>query len=153
MTLILDSSALFAMEDLPDDDIAVPEGVVRELVKYKDRRIERWGDMLRVSECTGTSLKKVKDVALKSGDAGRLSDTDLSVIALAADLGGTVLTDDFSIQNVCAIMGIPYRSVGTGGIKKIEKWNYRCVGCGRWYKEKADDCPVCGSTMKAHRKR
>jgi len=151
--LILDSSALFSMEDLPSEDIAVPEGVVGELRKYKDARVERWGDLLRVSECTKASVEKVKDTARKSGDIGRLSDVDISVIALAIDLSGTVLTDDFSIQNVCALMHIEYRSVGTDGIKKIERWNYRCVGCGRWYKEKLDDCPVCGSSMKAHRKR
>jgi len=151
--LILDSSALFSMEDLPNGEIAVPPGVVDELMKYKDHRIERWGDLLRVSECTKASISKVNDAALKSGDAGRLSDVDVSVIALALDLKGVVMTDDFSIQNVCSIMGIEYRSVGTDGIKKVEKWNYRCNGCGKWYKEKTDDCPICGSSMKAHRKR
>ncbi|MCL1905095.1 MAG: nucleic acid-binding protein [Methanomassiliicoccaceae archaeon] len=153
MTLILDSSALFAMEDLPSDDVAVPAGVVAELRKYKDHRLERWGDLLRVSECTKVSLAKVNDAALKSGDAGRLSDVDISVIALAIDLNGTVMTDDFSIQNVCEIMGIEYLSVGTKGITKVEKWNYRCVGCGKWYKEKMNDCPICGSSMKAYRKK
>ena len=153
MVMILDTSAFFSMEDLPPGDIAVPEGVVRELERYKDRRLERWGDMLRVSECTKASLEKVSDAAVKSGDAGRLSDTDMSVIALAADLGGVVLTDDFSIQNVCKIMGIGYMSVGTEGIKKVEKWNYRCNGCGRWYKQKEDDCVVCGSAMRPYRKR
>jgi len=151
--LILDSSALFSMEDLPNGEIAVPPGVVDELMKYKDHRIERWGDLLRVSECTKASISKVNDAALKSGDAGRLSDVDVSVIALALDLKGVVMTDDFSIQNVCSIMGIEYRSVGTDGIKKVEKWNYRCNGCGKWYKEKTNDCPICGSSMKAYRKR
>ncbi|MCL1984571.1 MAG: nucleic acid-binding protein [Methanomassiliicoccaceae archaeon] len=153
MTLILDSSALFAMEDLPSGDIAVPSGVVDELRRYKDHRLERWGDLLRVSECTDPSVAKVKDAAAKSGDAGRLSDVDISVIALAVDLDGIVLTDDFSIQNVCKIMGIEYRSVGTKGITKVEKWNYRCVGCGKWYKEKMNDCPICGSSMKGYRKK
>jgi UPF0271 protein len=152
MTFILDSSALFSMEDLPEDH-ACPPGVVDELRKYKDKRLDRWGDLLRVSECTKASLDKVKEVARKSGDIGRLSDVDVSVIALAIDLDGVVLTDDFSIQNVCAIMGIDYSPVGTGGIKRIEKWNYRCVGCGKWFAEKQDDCPVCGSSMRAHRKR
>ena len=50
-------------------------------------------------------------------------------------------------------MGIPYRAVGQAGIKKVEKWNYQCIGCGKWYKEKMDDCPICGSAMRAHRKR
>jgi len=151
--LIIDSSALFSMEDLPDGEIAVPPGVVDELVKYKDHRLERWGDLLRVSECTKGSVSKVSEVALKSGDAGRLSGVDVSVIALAIDLDGIVMTDDFSIQNVCRIMGIEYIPVSTEGIKKVEKWNYRCNGCGKWYKEKTDDCPICGSSMKAHRKR
>ncbi|MDR0790964.1 MAG: nucleic acid-binding protein [Methanomassiliicoccaceae archaeon] len=153
MTLILDSSALFSMEDLPHDDIAVPGGVIDELRKYKDSRLDRWGDLLRVSECTKASLSKVRDITVKSGDIGRLSDVDMSVIALAVDLGGIVMTDDFSIQNVCRIMGIEYRSVATDGIKKIEKWNYKCNGCGKWYKEKSNDCPICGSSMKACRKR
>jgi UPF0271 protein len=153
MTLILDTSALFSMEDLPDDDFVVPEGVINELRRYKDHRLDRWGDLLRVSECKKPSLKKVEDAATKSGDIGRLSDVDISVIALAVDLNGIVLTDDYSIQNVCKIMGIVYRTVGMDGIKKIEKWNYRCNGCGKWYKEKMNDCPICGSSMKACRKR
>jgi len=141
------------MEDLPQEDLAVPDGVVDELRKYKDPRLDRWGDLLRVSECTNGSLNKVREAARKSGDAGRLSDVDVSVIALAIDLDGIVLTDDFSIQNVCGIMGIGYRSVGTGGIKRIERWNYRCTGCGKWYKEKENDCPICGASLRAHRKR
>ncbi|MDR2866044.1 MAG: nucleic acid-binding protein [Methanomassiliicoccaceae archaeon] len=153
MVLILDSSALFSMEDLPAEDIAVPPGVIDELRRYNDRRLDRWGDLLRVSECTKASLDKVRGAALGSGDAGRLSDVDVSVIALAIDLDGIVLTDDFSIQNVCSIMHIEYRPVGMKGIKKVEKWNYRCNGCGKWYKEKQNDCPVCGSSMKACRKR
>jgi UPF0271 protein len=153
MVLILDTSALFSMEDLPQDDIAVPAGVIDELRRYKDHRLDRWGDLLRVSECTKASMAKVKDVASRSGDIGRLSDVDVSVIALALDLNGIVLTDDFSIQNVCKIMNIEYRSVGTNGIKRIEKWNYRCNGCGKWYKEKMNDCPICGSSMKACRKK
>jgi len=153
MVMILDSSALFSMEDLPQEDVVIPAGVADELRKYDDRRLDRWGDLLRISDCTSVSLKKVKDVALKSGDAGRLSEVDISVIALATDLNGTVMTDDFSIQNVCRIMGIEYISVGTEGIKRVEKWNYRCNGCGKWYKEAMKDCPICGSSMRAHRKR
>ncbi|MDR0198367.1 MAG: nucleic acid-binding protein [Methanomassiliicoccaceae archaeon] len=153
MVMILDSSALFSMEDLPSDDIAVPTGVVDELRRYNDPRVERWGDLLRVSECTKASVSKVRDIALGSGDAGKLSDVDVSVIALAIDLGGIVMTDDFSIQNVCKIMNIEYRPVGTEGIKRVEKWNYRCNGCGKWYKERMNDCPICGASMRAHRKR
>ena len=78
---------------------------------------------------------------------------DMTVIALALDVNGTVMSDDFSILNLCAVMGIENVPVGTGGIRKVEKWNYRCIGCGKWFKEKADECPICGSPMRAHRKK
>ena len=153
MVIILDSSALFSMENLPEEECICPPGVIDELRKYKDPRLDLWGDMLRTSDCTQTSLKKVDDEAKKGGDLGRLSPVDMTVIALGLDLQGTVYSDDFSIQNVCARMGIDYKAIGTKGIKKIERWNYQCIGCKKWYKEKMDECPICGSPMRSHRKR
>lgn len=153
MVIVLDSSALFAMENLPDQDCVCPPGVIDELRKYKDRRLDLWGDMLRVSDCTDASVAAVKEEAKKSGDLGRLSPVDITVIALGLDLDGTVYSDDFSIQNVCARLNIQYLAIGTEGIKKVEKWNYQCIGCKKWFKEKSDECPICGSPMKPHRKR
>ena len=153
MVIVLDSSALFSMEDLPDDECVCPPGVIDELRKYKDRRLNLWGDMLRVSDCSPESMEKVKEEARKSGDLGRLSPVDITVLALALDVNGTVMTDDYSIQNTARIMGIPYKAVGQAGIKKVEKWNYQCIGCGKWYKKKVPDCPICGSALRAHRKR
>ena len=151
--LILDSSALFSMEGLPDEEFLCPPGVVGELARHGDGRVSLWGDLLRTSDCTKESVEKVVEAARGSGDLGRLSPVDISVLALALDTGGTILTDDYSIQNVSRIMGIPFRPVGMAAIKKVEKWNYRCVGCGKWFKEKSDECPICGSGMRAHRKR
>ena len=153
MVIVLDSSALFSMEDLPDGDCVCPPGVIDELRTSKDRRLDLWGDMLRVSDCSAESMDKVREEARKSGDLGRLSPVDLTVIALGLDLDGVVYSDDYSIENVCTRLGIQYRPVGTGGIRKVEKWNYQCIGCKRWFKEKMDECPICGSPMKAHRKR
>ena len=153
MVIVLDSSALFSMEDLPDGDCVCPPGVIDELRTSKDRRLDLWGDMLRVSDCSAESMDKVREEARKSGDLGRLSPVDLTVIALGFDLDGIVYSDDYSIENVCTRLGIQYRPVGTGGIRKVEKWNYQCIGCKRWFKEKMDECPICGSPMKAHRKR
>ena len=151
MTFILDSSALFSMEDLPEDSIC-PPGVAEELRRYKDPRLDRWGDLLRISECTKESADRVREVARKSGDMGRLSDVDISVIALAIDVGGIILTDDYSIQNVSRIMGMDYKSIGTPGIRKVERWNYRCNGCGKWFKEDVKECPICGHSLRSHRK-
>ncbi|MBR7152193.1 MAG: nucleic acid-binding protein [Candidatus Methanomethylophilaceae archaeon] len=151
--LILDSSAFFSMDNLPDEEHACPPGVIRELENHEDPRLALWGDMVRVSDCTEASLEKVRAAATKSGDSNRLSPTDMTVIALAIDLNGTIWTDDYSIQNVASILGIPYRAVGMAGIKKVVKWNYQCMGCKKWYKEKQPDCPICGSQMKACRRK
>lgn len=153
MLYVIDSSAVFSMDNLPDGECVCPPGVIRELTKYKDPRLELWGDMLRVSDCSKESVAKVEEAASKTGDIGRLSPVDITVIALGLDLNGTVLSDDFSIENVCSKLGIQYRPVGTGGIKKVEKWNYQCIGCKKWFKEKMPECPICGSPMKAHRKK
>ncbi len=150
--LVLDSSALFSMDQLPEEESVCPPGVIDELTKYKDHRLDLWGDLLRVSECTSASIKEVECAARKSGDLGRLSPVDITVLALALDVNGTILTDDYSIQNTAKIIGIPYRAVGQNGIKKVERWNYRCIGCGKWFKEKADECPICGSSMRSYRK-
>ena len=77
----------------------------------------------------------------------------MTVIALAIDLNGTIWTDDYSIQNVARILGIGFKPVGMEGIKKVVKWNYKCTGCGKWYKDNQPDCPICGSALKGCRRK
>ena len=149
--LVLDTSALFSMDAPPDGDYVCPPGVLKELERYDDPRLALWGDMLRVSDCTAESLARVAEAARRTGDDGRLSPVDSTVLALALDVGGTILSDDYSIQNVARVLGLEFRAVGTAGIKKVVRWNYQCVGCGKWYKSRMDECPVCGSPMKACR--
>ena len=108
---------------------------------------------MHVSDCSKESLDKVTEAARKSGDLGRLSPVDMTVLALAVDVQGTIWSDDYSIQNVARIMGIGFRPIGMKGIEKVVKWNYRCIGCGKWFKEKMPECPICGSGMKACRKK
>lgn len=149
-TLVLDTSALFSMQDLPPDSEAhITPGVLRELEKYGDRRAELWGDLLRVSEPTSSSMRKVREGASRTGDSTRLSPTDAEVLALAMDLGATILTDDYSLQNLATYLGIPYMPVGLKGIKDLRKWRWRCVGCGKVFDKEMPDCPICGSKLKS----
>ncbi|MBO5547447.1 nucleic acid-binding protein [Methanomassiliicoccales archaeon LGM-RCC1] len=151
--LVLDSSAFFSMDALPEEEHVCPPGVIRELEKYEDPRLSLWGDMVKVSECSKESLQKVEEAAKKTGDIGRLSPVDMTVLALAVDVNGTIWSDDYSIQNVARVMGLGFKPVGMKGIEKVVKWNYKCIGCGKWFKEKYPECPVCGSPMKACRRK
>ena len=64
-----------------------------------------------------------------------------------------VVTDDYSIQNVLKIMGIPYRSVLTKGIEDVVGWVKICKGCKKKYPSDTVliECEICGSPI--YRKR
>lgn len=150
---ILDTSALFSMQDLPSGEAYTTAGVIAELNKYADPRVRFWEELLKISEPTKASLDKVNKAAESTGDKGRLSPVDIEVLALALDMDGLLLTDDYSIQNLARFIGIKYQGVGMKGIQKIIRWKYRCRGCGRVWDKEYPDCPVCGSPLKTVRSR
>ena len=59
----------------------------------------------------------------------RLSDADISLVALAAQLKEKndkikVFTDDYGIQNILLKLKIPFQSVIRGEVKKFKKFRY-----------------------------
>jgi len=150
MDYVLDTSALFSMQDLPSDvRCFTTPGVLKELEKFGDRRSELWGEMLTVSEPTSTSLRKVREASSRTGDSTRLSPTDIEVLALALELKAQVLSDDYSLQNLATYLGIPFKPVGLKGIKDLRRWRWRCIGCGKVFDKETPDCPICGSKLKS----
>lgn len=108
---------------------------------------------MSIIDPTKESFKKVKNASKETGDAGRLSQTDLSVLALALDYQNRadeviVLTDDYSIQNLANFLNIKFETISQKGIKKRFKWGSRCRGCGKKFKDNISICPICGSDTK-----
>ncbi|HQQ25492.1 MAG TPA: PIN domain-containing protein [Methanomassiliicoccales archaeon] len=154
MKVVLDTSALFGMEQVPPGwEAFVTEGVLAELEKYNDRRAENLLPAIKVSQATTASLSKVKEAARGTGDSSRLSRTDMEVLALALELRAAVVTDDYSIQNLAAVLGVEFMPMSMKGITKVLRWNYLCTGCGKVFKEPQPDCPVCGSPLRTTRRR
>ncbi len=153
MTLVLDSSALFSMQDLPGEDCVTVPGVWDELRRHKDPRAAYWGGLLRTASPSDEALAVVRGAAEDSGDQGRISSTDSELLALAWELKAPLLTDDYSMQNVARAIGVRCIAVGAEGIRKVWRWRYRCQGCGRSEESDLGDCPVCGSRMRSVRKR
>jgi endoribonuclease Nob1 len=150
MDYVLDTSALFSMQDLPHEARCfTTPGVIKELDRYGDRRSDLWGELLTVSEPTAASMRRVREAASRTGDSTRLSPTDVEVLALALELEALVLSDDYSLQNLATYLGIPFKPVGLKGIKDLRRWRWRCTGCGRIYEKEMPDCPVCGSKLKS----
>lgn len=86
--------------------------------------------------------------AQKTGDISKLSRADISVLALAAQLGSTLVTDDYALANVAAVMGIRVSSSSGKGLKEIRKWTSYCSACGKAFGPNEKECPLCGNKLK-----
>ncbi len=154
MTRVLDASALLTGRQFPGDLVTVP-AVLRELRRHGlTPALEAFLDAkVRVLSPTPQALGQVKAASEATGDAPRLSPTDLELLALALETGATLVTDDYSIQNVARVLGIPVETVQERGISEVWHWTYRCRGCGTTWPEWHAECPTCGSPLKTARPR
>ncbi len=92
-----------------------------------------------------SSLEKVKEICVRTCNV--ISETDAKLLALALDLEATLVTDDYALQNVAAIMGVSIRPITTEGIKEVREWEKFCPSCGRVYERKSKVCEVCGHVL------
>ncbi len=150
---VLDTSALYERKPLPEGEETVlfttPE-CAAEMKKKDIPNIEFLIETrIMVISPSDTAVGMVESKAKELGEAERLSSEDKSAIALALDKKAVLLTDDYSIQNICASLGIEFSSTWTSGIKEVWQWKYRCAGCGRYYDINTGVCRICGSQIRA----
>ena len=95
------------------------------------------------------SVEVVMEAARRTGELNELSEADVEVLALAYELKATLLTDDYNLQNIAKTLGIPFKTLKRG-IKRVIRWNYVCIGCGKRFSEMPPEgvCPDCGSPVK-----
>ena len=154
MRRVLDASALLSGASFDGELYTTPEAVGEVRRHGSTPQLDAiLATKVRVLTPAADSLEAVDAVARETGDVARLSPTDRGLLALARELGGTILTDDYSIQNVAARLGLPYERVLERGISEVVRWRYRCTGCGRFFEEPLKECPVCGSRVKTTRAR
>lgn len=150
--LVLDTSALLAGRPLgPGEDTLVPSAVMEEL--SPGGRDRRHLDMLlaagaRLVEAAPADRARVVAEAQKGGEGGRLSSADIDVLAVALEVNGILVTDDYTVQNLAKRLGLEFRPIQTKGITETYSFVPRCTGCGRFYEKMLPDCPVCGSALK-----
>ncbi len=90
------------------EGITTPE-VLAELKDFETRELAQARiseGLLRVLSPSAESLKRAKKQA-----SPRLSKADLSVLALALELGDEIITDDYSLQASARRLGLRYRPV------------------------------------------
>jgi endoribonuclease Nob1 len=103
---------------------------------------------LQVVNSDGENIEKVVAAARKTGDYTRLSQADISIIALALQLKITLITNDYAVANVASTLKIPVKSTSGKGMKETRKWIAYCSACGRVFGPVAKECRLCGNRLR-----
>lgn len=144
---ILDASA-FIHEYQPNGSTASIPAVQTELEGEHAYRFDAMaGGGMRVHVPDSETVSRVKRAASSTGDAAELSETDSRLLAAAFELNGTLVTDDYAIQNVAERLDIDVEPIARDEIAERRTWTFQCSGCGREFEDHRDRCPVCGSGL------
>ncbi|MFW6435139.1 MAG: NOB1 family endonuclease [Halovenus sp.] len=144
---VLDSSA-FINEYHTDAKIAsIP--LVREELEdesaYRFDALEGSGMHLHIPD--SETVERIERAARETGDLAELSRTDVRLIAATFELDGTLVTDDYAMQNVADKLDVAVEVIAQEGIEEQREWRFQCQGCGREFDENHDRCPICGSPL------
>jgi len=159
---VLDSTAILLGFTEARGEILVTSDKVLEEVRYGGGEYRalatREGGMIKVMSPEARYVEEVREVASRMGERG-LSEADVSLLALAIQLsreGGdvSIVTSDYSIQNLAAILGIGVEPILHKGIERVIAWTTYCAACG-WSGDKAPGelCPRCGHPLKRRPRR
>jgi UPF0271 protein len=144
---VLDSSAFINEYHTDRDTASIP--LVRE--ELEDESAFRFdameGSGMHIHIPAEGTVEKVRRAAGETGDRAELSDTDIRLLAAAFELDGTLVTDDYAMQNVADKLGVTVDVIAQDGITEQRNWTFQCAGCGREFDENRDRCPICGSDL------
>ena len=109
---IIDTSTIVSGKlNIWENDYIYPDSVIKEI---RSGSLEKILEVADIKTCSPDPeyIKMAGEAALKTGDYHVLSSTDIDVIALAIELNGIIITDDYAIQNVARYCGIEYTEGG-----------------------------------------
>ncbi|MBN2067800.1 MAG: hypothetical protein JW744_05000 [Candidatus Diapherotrites archaeon] len=160
MLYLLDSSAVFndfSFEFSEKHNYITTPLAVDEFRDMRSRHLMEnalQNSLLTIKEPCPESVQLIKGKIREKGFS-KLSGTDISLLALALDLKKgkkrfRLVTDDYSIQNFCKLLKIPFESVIRGRIRETISFKLKCPACNKSLKKgsKARKCPDCGSALK-----
>jgi UPF0271 protein len=152
---VLDSTAFYAGIPYQGSGRYYTTYLVLEEVKHHNVGSSLIHTRVQVTEPSPESVDKVRNTAIKTGDIGALSQTDVSLLALGLDLkngegGVNLVSDDFAVRNVAEVLSIPLAATAMkGGEWKNITWKIYCRGCGKSFTNpKLTVCPVCGTKLE-----
>lgn len=117
--------------------------------------VARTQGIIRLGAPSKEALMTIKAKAKETGDIAALSENDLDIMALAWELrkdspekNVVLMSDDYSIQNVCSQCQIPIYKLAKTGIEKPINWEAYCPNCFKKYPMKmlGKECEHCGGS-------
>jgi UPF0271 protein len=103
-------------------------------------------DRLQIQDPDPNDTEFVSSMAKKTGDSQKLSDADISAVALAYQMHASLVTDDFAVSNLAKNISISVQPIMTKGIKDVGKWIHYCAGCKKGFSG-LEFCPNCGNKL------
>lgn len=104
--------------------------------------------LLKVLEPGPHYVERIDALSAKSGDRPRLSQADVSILALALEHGLLLVSDDYAVANVGVYAGIKVQSSAGKGLKETRKWSNYCSGCSKGFGSNLVECPQCGNKLR-----
>lgn len=146
--IIVDASAIINTKGKFKHVVYTTKEVYEELKDFISRSIAEASVLQRQmvvveakEELKDSVRKKAKELGLK------LSDADVSILALALEMkNATVISDDFSLQNLARVLGIKVKGA-TREIKKVYRFVFMCPFC-KFTGKRPGECPNCGTKLK-----
>ena len=103
---------------------------------------------LQIVNSDRKNIEKVVAAARRTGDYQKLSEADISIIALALQLEIVLVTNDYAVANVATTLKIPVKSLASKGITHTRRWIAYCSACGRAFGANAKECRLCGNRLR-----
>ena len=143
---ILDTCAFLTQKHPTGEFITVP-GIKSEIVNRQSRQYfeNMLATHLKVMKAQKDSYDVINKEAKETGDYDVLSKVDMDILALGYECKGTIITDDFAIQNVALALEVKFLSCSGKVISEKRAWRYKCTACNHKEKVKLKNCSVCGN--------
>jgi endoribonuclease Nob1 len=144
---VLDSSAFIHEYHTTEQTATIPM-VKEELADEPAYRYDAMeGSGMHIHLPNDETVETIRRAARESGDLEVLSDTDVRLLATAFELDGTLVTDDYAMQNVAERLNVSVEVIARDGIEEERVWVFQCQGCGREYDDHRERCDICGTEL------
>lgn len=121
MKTVLDSASFINTSLLNIENAFTTPEVIDEIKDLKSKCLvesARESGDLGIRSADEKFLKQVKEKANEIGSLEKLSNADISIVALALELKAVLKTDDYTVQNIAKHLGIEFKGIMRGEIKK-----------------------------------